>query len=69
MAGVPYIYEKPLHMGLINQPDYFNAAMSKIETYSQNRIWLGKNLIITYETTDTSLNVEWIEQIIEEYLL
>lgn len=94
LAGVPYIYEKPLqvgktvkypdftalnkrtrqeyyweHMGLINQPDYFKAAMSKIETYSQNRIWLGKNLIITYETTDTSLNVEWIEQIIEEYLL
>lgn len=94
MAGVPYIYEKPLqigkkykypdftvlnkrtrqeyyweHMGLIDQPDYFKTAMNKIETYSQNQIWLGKNLIITYETTDTSLNVEWIEQIIEEYLL
>lgn len=94
LAGVPYIYEKPLqmgkitkypdftvlnkrtrqeyyweHMGLIDQPEYFKMAMEKIETYSKNHIWLGKNLIITYETSGHPLDVGMIDQMIQEYLI
>jgi len=57
------------HMGLMDHPDYFQNAMAKLKVYHQNGIWVGKNLIVTYETVEQPLDVKMLEQIIQEYLL
>lgn len=57
------------HMGLLDQEDYCENALSKLAVYSKNGIWPGKNLIVTYETKHYPLDVKQIERIIEEYLM
>lgn len=57
------------HMGMIDNADYLKKAITKIETYYENEIILGKNLIITYETSCQPLSVKVIESLINEYLL
>lgn len=57
------------HMGLIDQEEYSGKALSKLAIYSQNGIWPGKNLIVTYETKEYPLDVKHIERIIAEYLI
>lgn len=57
------------HMGLLDQEDYCEKALSKLAVYSKNGIWPGKNLIVTYETKDYPLDMKQIEGVIEEYLI
>ena len=53
----------------MDSPDYFQDAMGKLAMYSQNGIWPGKNLIITYETKQLPIDVKMVEELIREYLL
>lgn len=57
------------HLGMMDSPDYFQDAMGKLAMYSQNGIWPGKNLIITYETKQLPIDVKMVEELIREYLL
>lgn len=57
------------HMGLMDQVDYFKSATDKIDFYSRNNIWVGENLIITYETSDHPIDIDMIDRIIHKYLL
>lgn len=57
------------HLGMIDHPDYFKNMLTKVEIYFRNNIIPGKNLIITYETTNQPLSVNIINSLIEEYLL
>lgn len=56
-------------MGLMDQPDYFKNVLAKLKIYMQNGIWVGKNLILTYESMEHPLDVSMVEQMIFEYLL
>lgn len=56
------------HMGLMDNRDYCEKSIKKIETVAQNQIIQGKNLILTYETSTHSLNMKNVDQLIEEYL-
>ena len=57
------------HLGLLDNPEYFDKAINKIKTYSQNGIYPGINLIITSETSDSPLDVNYIETLINYYFL
>lgn len=57
------------HFGMIDKPGYLEKALAKAETYLRNNIILGKNLIISFETSKQPLSVQHIDLLIREYLL
>lgn len=50
------------HMGLLDDDEYRKAALCKLDEYSKNGIFLGKNLIITYEAEGFYLNIKTIKE-------
>ncbi|MCD8018340.1 MAG: hypothetical protein LUF92_01785 [Clostridiales bacterium] len=57
------------HLGMMDNNEYCERALRKIESYQQNGIFLGKNLIITYETSKYPLETQMIDRNIKEYCL
>ncbi len=56
------------HLGLMDQEDYCNKAIKKIETYERNGIYPGNKLILSYETSCHTVNPRIIEGLVKEYL-
>lgn len=56
------------HHGIMDDPAYVNRTMEKIKQYSQNGIFQGENLILTFETKNYPLNLELAQRIIDKYL-
>ncbi|WP_200277183.1 hypothetical protein, partial [Rhodovulum adriaticum] len=57
------------HHGMMDDPAYSEETIRKIRTYEKNGIFVGKNLIITFETRSQTLDGEWVEKLIKEHLL
>lgn len=57
------------HLGLMDNKEYCEKAIRKMETMARNKIVQGKNLILTYETSAHPLNVRNVDLLIEEYLI
>lgn len=53
------------HDGKMDDPEYAISAVKKIQTYENNGIILGDNLIVTFETSKTVLNTSSIERIVQ----
>lgn len=64
--GKIYYWE---HMGMMDNPDYIANACNKIKLYCRNGIVPSVNLILTYETKESPLDIETIEQMIKEYFV
>lgn len=63
------------HFGMMDDVNYVNTAIYKLNTYERNGIYLGVNLFLTYETSRKPLNVRaldemlkalWVEEPIKE---
>lgn len=61
-----YIWE---HLGLMDNAEYASKCANKIILYEKYGYYLGKNLIITMETSDLPLTPQRVEKVIQEYLL
>ena len=57
------------HNGRMDDPSYARKAVNKILLYENNQIYVGENLILTYETEQTFLNTKTIERMVEKYLV
>lgn len=57
------------HFGMMDNQEYANNAIRRIEEYRKNGYWFGKNLIATFETLSRPINVNTVEQTIKQYLL
>ena len=57
------------HEGMMDNSDYARAAVQKIETYEKNGIFPGENLILTLETSITTINTELMKLMVQKYLL
>ncbi len=57
------------HFGMMDHPDYGEKAVKKMETYVRNGILPGKQLIITFETQKSGLDMRTVETLLEEYFL
>lgn len=57
------------HEGMMGVPDYSKNAVKKINCYEKNGIYPGKNLILTFETEDSTIDQNIIKNIVERYLL
>ena len=56
------------HNGKMDDPEYAQKAIKKIDLYVRNGIIPGKRLIITYESSSYALNTSVVEKLIMEYL-
>lgn len=57
------------HFGMMDYPEYAQKAIQKIETYAKNGIYIGKNLLVTFETLHNPLNMKIVEQMLKEFIL
>ena len=60
-TGKLYIWE---HFGLADNPKYQNKMLNKTRTYINNGFIPGDNLILTYETKDQPLNIDYVQNLI-----
>ena len=56
------------HMGMMDDTEYVENAIRRIEAYEKNNIFPGENLILTYETVRHPISPRIIEQMIQRYL-
>ena len=56
------------HFGMMDDPAYAEKAVRKLATYEQNGIFVGEQLIVTYETRKNPINQKAIKGMIEHYL-
>ncbi len=45
------------HFGLLDDEEYRNKSLHKLDEYRNNGIFLGKNLIITYESSECPFDI------------
>lgn len=57
------------HEGRMDDPDYVEKAIRKIDQYTRNSIIPGERLILTYESSTYVLNTSVAEMLIKEHLL
>lgn len=60
------IYE---HFGMMDDPEYANKAIKKMEEYQRNGYWLGKNFIATFESARKAVNPHEVKELARQYLL
>lgn len=64
-TGKPYYWE---HFGMLDNPEYCKSCQEKLEIYSHYGYFPGENLIVTTESSEHSLNMEYVDCLIERYL-
>ncbi len=57
------------HFGMMDNPEYCEKAIMKLESYAKNGIYPDKNLLLTFETYHKPLNMRSVEHMIREFLL
>ena len=57
------------HFGMMDNPEYCQKAIQKLEMYAQNGIHIGKNLLVTFETLQKPLDMKIVEQMLKEFIL
>ena len=57
------------HLGMMDKPEYAEGAILKIRRYEASGYFLGKQLLITLESSNHPLGSKSIERMIREYLL
>lgn len=60
-----YIFE---HFGMMDNPEYANHAIKKINLYANNGYVLGKNLLASWETTDAPMDMRAVERMLSNLI-
>lgn len=55
------------HFGKMDDPEYVKKVSSKLWIYSRNGLFMGQNLIATFETEKNPLDISQVEQLIQYY--
>ncbi len=56
------------HFGMMDNPEYAEQAVQKLNLYALNGFFPGKNLIITSETGHQPISTKVVEKTIKEFL-
>ena len=54
------------HLGMMDDMEYINTFLYKLETYEKNGIYMGINLFFTYETSKKPLNTRVLDDFIRK---
>lgn len=60
-----YVWE---HFGMMDNGEYANKNISKVNMYQQNGYFLGENMIASFETSQQPISSRNIKSLIEQYL-
>ena len=63
-SDLPFIWE---HFGLMDKPNYVVNAISKLKLYIESGYIPGNNLITTYESKDTPLDILYVDLLISHF--
>ena len=55
------------HFGMMDNPEYCDGAIAKIQTYARYGLFPGKNFLFTFETSDRPLNTVFLEELLKEH--
>lgn len=56
------------HLGMMDDPDYLESAIFKYNTYAANGYFPGVNLLMTFESANSPLNVDTVRSLISKFL-
>ena len=56
------------HFGMMDNIAYSNKNIAKIQAYNQNGFFPGKNMIMTFETSQNAISSNIIQNMIKEFL-
>lgn len=65
-TGKEYIWE---HFGRMKDPKYIYKNRKKMDDYIDNGYIPNINMLVTYEIDDNSVNLRYVESLIEQFLL
>ena len=54
------------HLGMMDDMNYVNKFVFKLNTYEKNGIYLGVNLFFTYETSKKPLNIRALDEMLKK---
>ena len=54
------------HAGRMDDPYYANDFVKKINAYVRNNLLLGRDVVITYETQNTPLDIKVVKQLVKQ---
>ena len=54
---------------MMDNQAYIESNMKKLELYEKNGFLLGKNLLVTHETSKSPLNIAVVDSYIEHFLI
>ena len=57
------------HFGMMDDPEYSGKVIMKLQTYARNHIYPGKQLLMSFETSKTPLDISYIEKMLNEFIL
>lgn len=57
------------HFGMMDDSDYAASAIRKIAVYEKNGISIGKNLIVTFESSKITFDTSYVDSLISRYLI
>lgn len=57
------------HFGMMSDPKYAEKAVAKLHSFSNNGFTIGKNLILSFETSGNPLSTVTINKMIDDYLV
>ena len=57
------------HEGMMDNPEYARNAVTKMKLYEKNGILPGENLILTFETSKSVIDMEIVKKFTERYLI
>lgn len=55
------------HFGLMDNPSYVEVFLEKIKMYSQNNLLIGRNLLLTFESSAKPFDSEYLDILLNEY--
>lgn len=64
-TGKQYLWE---HFGMLENAEYCVSCQRKLEIYAQHGYFPGENLIISSESLNHGLNLEYVDLLIDRYL-
>lgn len=56
------------HLGKMDDPEYVDMALHRIDAYERNNIFLGDKLILSFESMQKPMNIRNIERMLLHYL-
>ena len=57
------------HLGMLDDREYRDSAMDRVNLYQKNGYYPGESLIITHETLHRPLDLRLVNQLVEHYFL